>query len=71
MITILNVQFEQAKKEFNAYYDGALIARGTVEFTTAEEQETAKKTIAAAVAAGYGCKESEIYITLHKYYGNK
>ena len=68
MITILNIQYENAKKDFCAYVDGALIATGTVEFTNAQEQTTAKKSVAAAVAAGYGCKESDVYITIHKHY---
>ena len=68
MITILNIKFEPAIKDFYAYVAGALVASGTVEFTEINEMEKAKNTVAAAVAAGFGCKESDVYITIHKHY---
>ena len=68
MITVLNVKFEPAKKEFHAFVDGAFVASGIVEFTNSQEQDLAKKMAASAVAAGYGCKESDVYITIHKHY---
>ena len=61
------IQLEMTSKihRWNAFFDGALIAKGTVTFEAANEANEAKEMIRENVAKNFGTVAKEIYVSLH------